>query len=394
MSRLSTSEIESELLGLRQKISRVEKMLAVRGPATIRKESEIDLHAIVSELTYSLITSNATLAGIADIVLNYAKVFTRSEYGYVSSIDPETGDNLCHTLTGMIGDSCKISQYEKGIVFPIRPDGTYPALWGHCLNTRKAFYTNSPATHPATAGTPDQHIPLFSFLSVPAIIGSDLFGQISLANSPGGYNDQDLEGVKRLAAIYALAIQREQTRSILDQEIARRRQMEETARIGRNQSGNSAISGSWGGAPVASDVEELNTALRVLLAQRDNERQELEQKIILNVDKLITPYIDKLKQTSLDPKQRAFLSIIENNVADIISPFISKAISTNAYLTPQEIQVASLVRSGAQTKEVAELLDISVNAVNFHRKNIRAKLGLKNEQINLRSFLLSLSETD
>ncbi len=58
--------------------------------------------------------------------------------GYVSSIDPETGDNLCHTLTGMIGDSCKISQYEKKIVIPIAPDGSYPRLWGHCLNTRKA----------------------------------------------------------------------------------------------------------------------------------------------------------------------------------------------------------------------------------------------------------------
>jgi DNA-binding CsgD family transcriptional regulator len=392
MAKRSTSEIEKELLNLRTKISRVEKMLTGRRPAMGRKEPEIDLHAIVSELTYSLITSNASLAGIADIVLNYAKVFTRSEYGYVSSIDPETGDNLCHTLTGMIGDSCKISQYEKGIVFPIRADGTYPALWGHCLNTRKAFFTNSPATHPATAGTPDRHIPLFSFLSVPAIIGSDLFGQISLANSPGGYNDQDLEGVKRLAAIYALAIQREQTRTILDQEVARRRQLEETVNIGRGQTGNTAVSGSWGGSPVASDVEELNTALRVLLAQRDTERKELEQKIFLNVDKLITPYIQKLKLTSLDPKQRTFLSIIENNVADIISPFLSKAIPTNAYLTPQEIQVASLVRSGAQTKEIAELLDISVNAVNFHRKNIRAKLGLKNEQVNLRSFLLTLSE--
>ena len=110
------------------------------------------------------------------------------------------------------------------------------------------------------------------------------------------------------------------------------------------------------------------------------------------VDKLITPYVEKLKQTSLNPKQRAYLSIIENNVADLISPFIAKTISMNAYFTPQETQVASLVRSGSQTKEIAELLDISVNAVNFHRRNIRAKLGLKNENINLRSYLLTLPD--
>jgi hypothetical protein len=338
MAKLSAPDIEEELLDLRKRFSHVEEMLRVSDPAEDRKQTEIDLNSIVSELTYSLITSNATLAGIADIVLNYAKVFTRSEYGYVSSIDPETGNNLCHTLTGMIGDSCKISEYEKGIVFPIRSDGTYPALWGHCLNTRKAFFTNAPASHPAASGMPDRHVPLFNFLSVPAIIGNDLFGQISLANSPGGYNDQDMEGVKRLAAIYALAIQREQIGTRLDQEVARRRQLEETVNISRNQSNEKADSGSWGGEPMTSDVEELNTALRVLLAQRDTERKELEQKIILNVDKLITPYVEKLKQTSLNPKQQAYLSIIENNVADLISPFIAKTISMNAYLTPQETQ--------------------------------------------------------
>ena len=96
-------------------------------------------------MSYALVTSNATLPGIANIVLNYAKVFTKSESGYVSSIDPQTKNNLCHTLTGIMGDSCKISDYEKGIVFPVGPDGKYPTLWGHCLNTREAFYTNTVA---------------------------------------------------------------------------------------------------------------------------------------------------------------------------------------------------------------------------------------------------------
>jgi DNA-binding CsgD family transcriptional regulator len=64
----------------------------------------------------------------------------------------------------------------------------------------------------------------------------------------------------------------------------------------------------------------------------------------------------------------------------------------NVCLTPQEIQVANLVRSGRQSKEIAELLDNSINAVNFHRKNIRAELGLKHEGTNLRSYLLTLPE--
>ena len=242
-------DVQKELHNLRQRFSALENMLAGQDPTCGRPAPEIDLNAVVSELTYSLITSNATLAGIADIVLNYAKVFSNSEYGYVSAIDPETGDNLCHTLTGMMGDSCRITQYEKGIVFPKRPDGHYPALWGHCLNTRTAFYTNAPANHPAAIGMPDGHIPLFNFLSVPAIIGGQLFGQISLANAPGGYTDHDLKGVKRLAAVYALAIQREQAQAALDQEKAKRRQMETSVRASLAGTGGALFAGGEIQAP-------------------------------------------------------------------------------------------------------------------------------------------------
>ena len=41
--------------------------------------------------------------------------------------------------------------------------------------------------------------------------------------------------------------------------------------------------------------------------------------------------------------------------------------------------------------ENAELLNSSAGTVDFHRNNLRKKLGLINTKTNLRSFLLSLS---
>lgn len=141
----------------------------------------------------------------------------------------------------------------------------------------------------------------------------------------------------------------------------------------------------------AQSLEEANTALKVLLRQREEDKHELEEKVVANVKQLVTPYLEKIAGTRLDARQRAFLEIIETHLNDIISPFLQKMSSLNLLLTPMELQVASMVKAGRSTKEVADILSISTNAVDFHRKNIRKKLGLSNKKTNLRSYLMSLS---
>lgn len=139
-------------------------------------------------------------------------------------------------------------------------------------------------------------------------------------------------------------------------------------------------------------LEETNIALRVLLRQRDEDKKRIEETIYINVDRLVLPYVEQLQLGRLTEKQKTLTEVIDTNLRDIVSPFLRSLTAVNIMLTPQEIEVANMVRSGRSSKEIAEVLGISVSGVDFHRKKLRQKLGLTNSAKNLRSYLLSLEQ--
>lgn len=138
-------------------------------------------------------------------------------------------------------------------------------------------------------------------------------------------------------------------------------------------------------------LEEANIALKVLLKQREADKLELEKKVLNNVKDLVLPYVEKLKNPRLKAKDRMLVEIIDTHLQDIISPLLQRFTNAKILLTPQEMQVASLVKDGKSSKEIADVLNVSETTVSFHRKNLRAKFGLRNKRTNLRSYLLSIS---
>ena len=140
----------------------------------------------------------------------------------------------------------------------------------------------------------------------------------------------------------------------------------------------------------ANELEEVNVALRVLLKRRDEDKTELGEKILSNVKELVLPYVERLRKTELTSQSAAYVNILESNLNDIISPFALKLSSKLLGLTPTEIQVANLIKEGKATKDIAVMLHLSPRTVEFHRNNIRKKMGMKNKKANLRSYLQSM----
>jgi len=139
------------------------------------------------------------------------------------------------------------------------------------------------------------------------------------------------------------------------------------------------------------NLEEVNAALNVLLKRVEEGRIELEEKILSNIRELVLPYIDRLKKTQLSDHQTSYLTVIETNLDNIASSFLYHLKMRYLNLTHREVQVASLVKEGKSTKEIAGLLNIAIKTVVFHRNSLRNKLGLKNQNANLRAHLLTFT---
>jgi PAS domain S-box-containing protein len=138
-------------------------------------------------------------------------------------------------------------------------------------------------------------------------------------------------------------------------------------------------------------LEELNTAMRVLLKKRDADKAKIEKYVLTNVKKLIEPYFEKIKKTRLNNQQRALFRIVESNLNEIISSFTHAVSLKHFNLTPTEIQIAKKIRYGDTTKMIAAFMNVSPRTVETHRKNIRRKIGLGGKKANLRSHLLSIN---
>ncbi len=140
----------------------------------------------------------------------------------------------------------------------------------------------------------------------------------------------------------------------------------------------------------AKRLEEANTALKVLLDYRAEEKRRIQENVVTTVTQLILPFVEKLENSSLDDKQKVLIDAVKSNLAEITSPLATKLSYHYAGLSPMELAVANLVRVGKSIKEAADTLCITEDTIRFHRRNIRAKLGLKHKKINLCSYLQQL----
>lgn len=135
-------------------------------------------------------------------------------------------------------------------------------------------------------------------------------------------------------------------------------------------------------------IEEKNIALQEIISQIESQKSRLQEDILSNVEKVILPSLEKLRNKSsrLEIKH---IDAIKHSLQELTSGFARKASGDTFKLSPKEMEIANLIRQGLSGKDIAQSLSLSFKTVETHRFNIRKKLGLLNKSVNLATFLQS-----
>ena len=134
-------------------------------------------------------------------------------------------------------------------------------------------------------------------------------------------------------------------------------------------------------------LEHKNIALREVLEQIEQEKKQIMDNVVANAENLLLPIIEKLRVKGVSP---GFVDLMEKNLRELASSFGKRIGDRKSRLTPREIEISDMIRSGLTSKEIADLLNISLHTIEKQRLHIRQKMGITGKKVNLTSFLQAL----
>jgi len=137
----------------------------------------------------------------------------------------------------------------------------------------------------------------------------------------------------------------------------------------------------------SESLEKTNEALKLIIEGIEEQKKDVERKISHNLNLTVRPVLDQLKSQDLPDTTQFLLQSLEFNLANVFSSFGIKLMKEGHRLTPREVRICEMIRSGLSSKQMAKVMAVSPQTILVHRKNIRKKLGLARAKQNLASYL-------
>ncbi|WP_339136419.1 MAG: MASE3 domain-containing protein [Candidatus Electrothrix sp. GW3-4] len=205
-------KVRERTAALQQSTEQLEKEIGERVKAEKELLWELAVNKELAKVSDALISQAFSMQEIADLVLRAAQRLTGCQDGFVSTVDLMSGAVLAYPGKEFLVQEEK--QEYPMLLFSARENGEYPGLWGQALNTQQGGSTDFISPH-EDATLPSGLHPRRNALNVPALIDKKAVGQIVLVDKPESFTRHDLFAVERLAALFALSIQRKEMEDAL-----------------------------------------------------------------------------------------------------------------------------------------------------------------------------------
>lgn len=133
-------------------------------------------------------------------------------------------------------------------------------------------------------------------------------------------------------------------------------------------------------------LRQKNIALQEVLAQIEDGKRSMAAQIQANITRIAIPIVESMARRS-DASSAHLVTLLRECLGNISAPLVSKLDKQSLSLSPRELQICHMIRSGLSSKQIAAAFDTSVLTVNKQRNQIRKKLGIAKEKVNLVSLL-------
>jgi FixJ family two-component response regulator len=137
-----------------------------------------------------------------------------------------------------------------------------------------------------------------------------------------------------------------------------------------------------------NQLRKTNNALAIFAQNIENEKEDLEKRIAVKLRSLIVPAVESLRIYKNSEHYSSQIDMLIKQVEDLTSDFSPDA-NLAFKLSITEFRIASLIKHGVTTEEIARQLHVSPSTVRSHRKNIRKKLNINDATHSLKNFLYS-----
>lgn len=160
-------------------------------------EDETRVNAAIAELSEAVI-SMPSIADISIMVLEHARTLTNSPLGFVGYFESGSKTFICPALSQDEGS------YRYSTTSGAFSPSEFERQWGVSLDTAQIVQNNDLQPDPEGVAQ------IRRFVYAPARLADSLLGYIGVANSKERYVEREVGIMVRLAALYAIALQRKQ----------------------------------------------------------------------------------------------------------------------------------------------------------------------------------------